>query len=130
MRALPAAACLLGILASLAPWAAHTLDLWPHRQHSDLWIALGVFVVAAAAPSVLASRATRIAHGLLGLAAVGIAAVNLPDVVERTAHAGEPGVAGFLGEAAVGWSIAYGVVALAGLLLVASAVLTSRVTQA
>ena len=122
MRALPVAACLLGILASLSPWAAHALGLWPHGQHSDLWIALGVFAVAAALPSVLAARPARIARGVLGLGAVGVAAVNLPGVVERAADAGEPGVDGFLGEAAVGWSIAYSVVALAGLLLLVSAV--------
>ena len=111
------AACALGLTASLLPWLVHAAGWSPHRTHSDLWFAFGVMIAASFAEAGAAGRTRRVLRVVLGLAAVFIAAVNAPDLLRLAERAGEPGTAGFLGDAAVQRLYAYGAVAAAGLTL-------------
>lgn len=108
----------LGGMAALAPWLAHAVDLSPHRTHSDLWFALGGFVLAYFASGIGRPGPRAAAWIVLGSGECLVTLVNMPRLTEAARRAGEPGVAGFLGEAAVQRLWAYGIVALAGLALV------------
>ena len=111
----------LGTLACVLPPLAKELDWTPHGPHSDLWFALGVFVVGWFLEFGGGGRARLGGRAVVGLLAIAIAGISIPDFLERMQSAGEPGVDGYLADAARQSLFAYVVVANAGLFLLVTA---------
>ncbi|QDV09934.1 hypothetical protein Poly30_54950 [Planctomycetes bacterium Poly30] len=126
MKVLARATWLLGATACLLPWAAHAMGRSPHRQHSDLWIALGLFVLGLTLELLLGHGPRRFARAVLGLLAISIAAANVTTLRESAAHAGQPGVKGFLGDADLQRLAVYAAVSMAGLVLMIVATLDRK----
>lgn len=114
----------VGLLAGLGSWVAHALGLSPHRSHSDLWFAVGVFAVGLLTDGWSAGRRQGALRMLFGLLAMGVTAANLPRLVQTTQRTGAVGE--LLAEGARQWLVAYAVVALAGLGLAAIGALGLR----
>ncbi len=118
--------CVFGALACLSPWAAHALDLSPHRTHSDLWFGLGGFIVGLAALGLRADRARRTLLGLVSVWQCLVVGANWATLWRTSRTAGEVGLAGFFGRAASERLVQFGAVAFAGTALLCVALWPAR----
>jgi hypothetical protein len=105
----------LGLGAAVVPWLLNALDVTDAGVHDGLWFACIPFAGAIFAP---AGRVGRLVVLVAGLLAIAVVAIEVPGVWVNATNGRESAVAELLRQYARGHLLCYGVVALAGLLLV------------